>query len=84
MEAQQTLLHDGGMKIPELNDNTFLLFAAQSYDRSSCIGIKEFYEDLGRIKYIKGLLKRYKKTGNLSERLLLNHFIVFIMYLAQR
>lgn len=58
-----------------LNEDNFLLFAAKSYDRSSCIGIQEFYEDLNRIKYIKGLLKRYKKTGKLSERLLLNHFI---------
>ena len=38
--------------------------------------VDEFYEDLKRFKYIKRLLNRYLETGNLSERLLLNHFIV--------
>lgn len=63
------------MMPPDLSEDNFLLFAAKSYDRSSCIGLKEFHEDLGRIRYIKGLLRRYQKTGKLSERLMLNHFI---------
>lgn len=58
-----------------LTEDNFLLFAAKSYDRTSCTSLQEFYEDLNRIKYIKGLIKRYKKTGRLSERLILNHFI---------
>jgi hypothetical protein len=60
---------------PELTEDNFLLFAAKAYDRTAFTGIKEFHEDLGRIKSIKGLLKRYKNTGKLSDRLILNHII---------
>ena len=35
----------------------------------------EFLEDLDRIKYIKKLLTRYEDTGELKERLILNHII---------
>lgn len=64
------------MKNIELNDETFLLYAARNYNNPACASLKEFQGDLKRFKYIKRLLKRYKKTGILSERLLLNHFIL--------
>src|SRR5690606_2791181 len=32
--------------------------------------------DLKRIKYVKRLIKRYKASGILKERLILNHIIV--------
>ena len=35
----------------------------------------EFIEDLDRIKYIKKLITRYLDTGELKERLILNHII---------
>jgi hypothetical protein len=38
--------------------------------------MSEFEEDLKRIKYIKRLIKRYKTTGELKERLILNHIII--------
>tara|TARA_Y100000034_G_C6779341_1_gene348174 strand:- start:37 stop:336 length:300 start_codon:yes stop_codon:yes gene_type:complete len=38
--------------------------------------MEEFNEDLNRIKYIKRLLRKYKKTGVLRERLILNHLII--------
>jgi len=60
----------------ELTQDTFLLYAAQHYNNPSCISIKEFDGDLKRFKYIKRLLKRYKKSGTLSERLVLNHLIL--------
>ena len=60
----------------ELSPSNFLLFAAKHYENPSCISIKEFHADLKRIKYIKRLLKRYEKTGQISERLLLNHIIL--------
>jgi hypothetical protein len=60
----------------ELSSSNFMLFAAKHYDNPSCISIKEFHDDLKRIKYIKRLLKRYKKTGKIGERLLLNHIIL--------
>lgn len=60
----------------ELTQDTFLLYAAQNYNNPSCASLREFDGDLKRFKYIKRLLKRYKKTKALSERLLLNHFIL--------
>lgn len=60
----------------ELTQDTFLLYAAQHYNNPSCTSIKEFDGDLKRFKYIKRLLKRYKKSGTLSERLVLNHLIL--------
>jgi hypothetical protein len=59
-----------------LTEETFLLYAAQHYNNPSCRSLKEFESDLKRFKYIKRLLKRYKKTGLLSERLILNHLIL--------
>lgn len=57
------------------NDN-FILFCAQNYDGKHCSSLDEFYEDLKRIKYIKKLITRYKITGELKERLILNHIII--------
>lgn len=59
----------------DLNDDNFLMFAMKSYDSPNCI-MSEFEEDLKRIKYIKRLIKRYKTTGELKERLILNHLII--------
>ena len=59
-----------------LTENTFLLYAAKHYNNPSCVSLKEFESDLKRFKYIKRLLKRYKKSGVLSERLILNHLIL--------
>jgi hypothetical protein len=38
--------------------------------------MSEFEEDLKRIKYVKRLIRRYRITGELKERLILNHIIV--------
>lgn len=59
-----------------LTDDNFLLYAAKNYRNASCTGDAEFQEDLKRIKYIKKLITRYVSTGELKERLILNHIIV--------
>lgn len=59
-----------------LNETNFLLYAAKHYDNPSCYDTLEFYEDLNRFKYIKRLFSRYEETGELKERLVLNHIIV--------
>jgi len=61
----------------EVTEDNFILVAAQHYNNPQCQSTEEFYNDLNRIKYIKRLLNRYLATGELSERLLLNHIIVF-------
>lgn len=59
----------------DLNENNFLLYAARSY-RCISFNDKDFIEDIKRIKYIKRLFNRYIKTGNLKERLILNHIVI--------
>lgn len=59
-----------------ITDTNFLLYCAKYYDNPQCYDIEEFYEDLRRIKYIKKLITRYIITGELKERLILNHLII--------
>jgi len=61
--------------IVNLTNENFLLYAAKYY-RSLHYTLQEFTSDIKRISYIKRLIKRYKKTGVLSDRLILNHFIL--------
>jgi hypothetical protein len=60
----------------ELNNKNFLLFAAKNYQNSQCMTQEEFEDDLQRFKYLKRLFNRYEVTGELSERLILNHLVV--------
>ena len=57
------------------NDNV-IMFAIKHYDNPQCEGEKEFYDDMKRFKYIKRLLRKYRDTNILKERLLLNHIII--------
>lgn len=65
------------MNFKSLNNDNFMLYAVKHYDNPQCCGMEEFNEDLNRIVYIKRLLKKYKRTGQLRNRLLLNHIITF-------
>lgn len=60
----------------KLTDQNFLLFCAHHYDNSRYVSTEEFIEDLNRLKYIKKLITRYVESGDLKERLILNHIIV--------
>ncbi len=62
--------------LERIDDSNFLLFCAKYYDNAQCHDTEEFYEDLRRIKYIKKLITRYVVTGDLKERLILNHLII--------
>ena len=66
------------MKFSEdLNEGTFLLYAMKEYNNIQCTNIEEFHDDLKKIKYIKRLFNVYINGGQLKERLILNHLIVF-------
>jgi len=65
------------MIFDDLNDDNFSMFAMKEYNDIQCTDIEEFYDDLKKIKYIKRLFNIYKNTGQLKERLILNHLIVF-------
>lgn len=60
-----------------LTDENYLLFAMKVYENPQCRDMEEFYEDMNRIKYLKRLFKKYKSSGILRERLILNHLIIF-------
>jgi len=64
------------MLIPLTEDN-YTFFAIRSYCNSQCQNLDEFHEDLNRTKYLKRLFRRYQATGQLRERLILNHIIIF-------
>ena len=61
----------------EVTEDNYLIVAAKHYSNPQCSSTDEFYADLDRIKYIKRIINRYLESGDLSERLLLNHIIVF-------
>ena len=65
------------MKFDDLNEGNFLMFSMKEYNNIQCIDIEEFYDDLKKIKYIKRLFNIYLNEGQLKERLILNHLIVF-------
>lgn len=61
-----------------LNEKNYLLLCAKIYDNPSCHTIEEFMEDLRRIKYIKKSFSRYETTGEIKERLVLNHITILL------
>ena len=64
------------MRFDELNEGNYLLFAIKFYNNPQAVTRDDFESDLKRIRYIKRLLKRYKKDGELKVHLILNHLIV--------
>lgn len=63
------------MHTERLDETNYILYAAKNYDNKSSSTV-EFYDDLSRFKYLKRLFSRYIETGDLKERLILNHLIV--------
>jgi hypothetical protein len=59
-----------------VDDESFLLYAAKYYDNPQCQDIEEFHDDLKRFKYLKRLFGKYAESGELRERLILNHLII--------
>ncbi|NBU47251.1 MAG: hypothetical protein EBS34_07375 [Flavobacteriales bacterium] len=64
------------MKFDELNENNYLLFAIKFYNNPQALTREDFEDDLKRIRYIKKLLRKYKKDGELKVHLILNHLTV--------
>ena len=65
------------MRFNELTNENYLMYALLHYDNPHCIDIKEYFEDVRKLKYIKRLFIRYKEDGVMKERLILNHLISF-------
>lgn len=60
----------------KLTNDNFLIYAAKHYDNPQCHSTEEFIDDLKRIKYIKKLITKYVESGELKDRLILNHLII--------
>ena len=65
------------MIFDDLNEGNFLMYSMKEYNNIQCVDIEEYYDDLKKIKYIKRLFNIYLNDGQLKERLILNHLIVF-------
>lgn len=64
------------MSFDKLDETNFMLYAAKHYDNVQCYDANEFYDDLKRFKYLKRLFVKYEESGDLKERLILNHMII--------
>ena len=60
----------------KITPDNVMMFAIKHYDNPQCEGEREFHDDMKRFKYIKRLFKKYTLSGQLKERLLLNHIII--------
>ena len=60
----------------EITKDNWMLYAQQNYDNPTLEKDKEFYDDIKRFKYLKRLFRRYKLTGEIKVRLIVNHIIV--------
>lgn len=63
------------MSFDDLNSENILLYAVKAYDRPDML-MSEFKEDMKKFNYLKRLLKRYRKDGEMRERLVINHLVV--------
>jgi hypothetical protein len=52
------------------------MFAIKHYENPQSVTKEDFEEDLKRFKYLKRLLRKYIKTGELRTHLILNHIII--------
>lgn len=63
------------MAFSNITNENFLLYAAEAYETPQNV-LAELPDDLKHFKYIKRLFRKYRATGELTERLILNHLIV--------
>ena len=63
------------MYYDDLNDSNVLLYAIKCYDKPNCIQ-SEFAEDYRAFRYVIRLLHKYRISGKIKERLILNHLIL--------
>jgi hypothetical protein len=59
----------------DLNEDNLVMYAIKCYTSPNCL-MSEFEGDFKRTKYLKRLLRRYKSTKVIKERLILNHIIL--------
>ena len=60
----------------KITKDNWLLFAQKNYSNPTLETNVEFLEDIKRFKYLKRLFRKYKTTGDVKVRLIINHIIV--------
>ena len=60
-----------------ISEGNFLQIAMRYYNNSSMNTIEEFNQDLNRSRLIQRQFKKYKVSGKINARLLINHLICF-------
>ena len=60
----------------KITKKNWLFYAIKNYNVPNLDSEQEFYEDVKRFKYLKRLFRKYKTTGELKTRLVLNTIIV--------
>jgi acetoacetate decarboxylase len=63
------------MSFDDLTSENILIYAMKAYDRPDCI-MSEFKEDMKRFNYLKRLFRKYRKLGEIKDRLVINHLVV--------
>lgn len=64
------------MRFDSITKDNVDFFAIKNYKNPHSRSEKDFNEDMRRFRYIKRLLNKYHTTGQLKERLILNHMII--------
>jgi hypothetical protein len=75
-DSPLTSVSSNSVTFDELNEENYILFAIKYYDNPQAVTQDDFFEDLSRFKYIKKLLRKYVRGGELRVDLLINHFII--------
>lgn len=63
------------MSFDNLSNENIVLYCMKAYERPDMI-MSEFKEDMKRFDYLKRLFRRYRKSEELREQLVLNHLVV--------
>jgi len=63
------------MSFDNLSNDNIVLYCMKAYERPDMI-MSEFKEDMKRFDYLKRLFRRYRKSQELREQLVLNHLVV--------
>ena len=64
------------MKLDELNQDNWVIFAIKNYNNPQSVTYSDFEEDIKKFKYIIRLFRRFETTGELKQHLILNHIIL--------
>ena len=60
----------------KITKKNWLFYAIKNYNVPNLDSEQEFYEDVKRFKYLNRLFRKYKTSGELKTRLVLNHIII--------